>query len=174
VVVINIPSKYTSEPLRKKFTETFALLKRDKTLCHFASRHLHYLKGTKYYVSFVSRGRFKFLKLIHASGFVDDCKQTDRTKFNLPILAKMELGNKHFLSTVVDYQGVAIAQRSKPFVIIVQKKFAWQPTKKQQQFFATLEHTFSCTMQIMFIFPVTMASNGRHLHDMMQSQNRVF
>jgi hypothetical protein len=39
-------------------------------------------KGTKHSVSFVSRGRFKCLKLIHASGFVDDCKQTDRTKFN--------------------------------------------------------------------------------------------
>jgi hypothetical protein len=73
----------------------------------------------------------------------------------------------------VDYQGVAIAQRSKPLAIIVQKKFGWQPIKKQQ-FFANLEHTFSCTMQIMFLFPVTMASNGRHLHDMMQSQNTAF
>jgi hypothetical protein len=78
------------------------------------------------------------------------------------------------LSTAVGYQGVAIAQRSKPLAIIVQKKLAWQSTRKQQQFFAILEHTFSCTMQIMLLFPVTMASNGRHLHDMMQSWNRVF
>jgi hypothetical protein len=42
------------------------------------------------------------------------------------------------LSTAVDYQGVAIAQRSKPLAIIVQKKLAWLPTRKQQQFFATL------------------------------------
>jgi hypothetical protein len=78
------------------------------------------------------------------------------------------------LSTAVDYQGVAIAQRSKPLAIIVQKKLAWLPTRKQRQFFATLEHTFSCTVQIMFLFPVTMASNRRHLHDMMPSWNKVF
>lgn len=80
-------------------------------------------KGTKYCVIFVSRGRFKCLKLIHANGFVEDCKQADRTKFNSPNFAKMELGNQHFSSTAVDYQGVAIAQRSKPLAIIVQKNW---------------------------------------------------
>jgi len=69
------------------------------------------LKGTKYRVIFESRGRFKCSKLIYASGFVEDCKQTDRTKFNLPILVKMELGNLYFSSTAVEYQGVAIAQK---------------------------------------------------------------
>jgi hypothetical protein len=61
------------------------------------------------------------------------------------------------LSTAVDYQRVAIAQRSKPLAIIVQKKLAWQPTRKQQ-LFAILEHTFSCTMQIMLSFS---SNNGK-------------